>query len=186
MNLKDRPVWREIYLHRLAHNLQEVRNRIGGGPDIMAVVKADAYGHGAVPVARTAVEAGASRIAVALVEEGVELRKAGLEVPVQAMAAFAPEQIDLALDHNIILTVGSHALAKEVGRRARTQGMEARVHVKVDTGMGRYGPLPEEGVDLAEEVYRTPGLILEGLMSHMAAADERDKSISQEQYRRFN
>ncbi len=185
MNLINRPVWVEINTQKYAHNLQQVRERVGKGPLIMAVVKADAYGHGSLPMAGKAVEAGADRLGVALVEEGVELRQGGIEVPIQAMSGFLPAQIDAALEHDIILTIGNEVTAGEVAKRACSLGKRAVVHVKVDTGMGRLGPLPDKAIDLAREVSQMEGIELEGLMSHMSSADEPDKTYSRKQFQRF-
>lgn len=185
MDLLNRPVWVEIFLERYAHNLQQVRERIGNGPLLMAVVKADAYGHGSLPLAFQAVEAGADRLGVALIEEGVELRRGGLEVPIHAMSGFVPSQIDAALENEIILTLGNESIAREVAKRARTLGKTAKVHVKVDTGMGRLGPVPEKALELVQKVSSMDGLELEGFMSHMSSADETDKEYSRLQFKLF-
>ncbi len=185
MNLGSRPVWAEIHLDRIAHNINEIRKRIGPRPQIMAVVKADAYGHGAVEVAQTALASGCSRLAVALIEEGILLRQAGLSVPIQALGGFCRRQIKAALDWDIILTVGTKEMLQEVIDVADSLGKKGTVHIKIDTGMGRYGELLEKGIELAFLAYRNPSLILEGLMTHMAAADEKDKSFTDLQMERF-
>lgn len=185
MNLESRPVWAEIHLDRIAHNVKEIRRRIGPRPQIMAVVKADAYGHGAVEVAQIALTSGCSRLAVALVEEGVLLRRAGLSVPIQALGGFCRKQIKAALDWNIILTVGTKKMLEGVIDVARSLGKKGTVHIKIDTGMGRYGELLEEGIELAYLAHGSPFLSLEGLMTHMATADERDKGFTDLQMERF-
>ncbi len=185
MNLINRPVWAEIDLKKYANNLQQVRRRVGNDPLIMAVVKADAYGHGSLPLASKAVEAGADRLAVALVEEGVELRQGGLEGPIQVMGGFVPEQVDAAIEHGLILTINNLELARFVAEKARSLGEKITVHVKVDTGMGRMGPLPEEGIKLVREIKRMEGLYLEGVMSHMSSADEADKGYTWAQFEKF-
>jgi len=185
MDLKQRPVWTEIYPERYAHNLKEARRRIGEKPLIMAVVKADAYGHGALPLAAKALEAGAERLGVALVEEGVELREAGFEVPIQAMGGFLPSQIDAALENDIILTISERDLGRAVDEAARGLRKKARVHVKVDTGMGRMGPVPEKALELVRELKDLPNLELEGIMSHMSCADSQDKTHTKKQFKTF-
>ncbi len=184
MELDSRPVWVEIHLERIAHNLAEVRKRVGPSPEIMAVVKADAYGHGASYVAGAALEAGASRLAVAYIEEGVYLRQQGFQVPIQAMAGLLPQQIDLALEWDITMSLGDLQMAQEVSSRARANKKEAIVHIKVDTGMGRYG-IPTGQSEMVRDIYRLPELFVEGVFTHMATADELDKSFSREQFKRF-
>lgn len=185
MNLESRPVWAEIHLDRIAHNINEIRRRVGPRSQIMAVVKADAYGHGAVEVSQTALASGCTRLAVALVEEGILLRQAGLSVPIQALGGFCREQIKAALDWDIILTVGTKEMLQEVIDVARSRGKMGTVHIKIDTGMGRYGELPEKGLELVSLAHESPSLFLEGLMTHMAAADEKDKGFSDLQMERF-
>lgn len=185
MNLDKRPVRAEIYLNRIAHNLREIRRRIGDKAEIMAVVKADAYGHGILEVAELALEAGAARLAVALVEEGLYLRQKGIKAPIQAMGGFCSNQIADALNANIILTVGRKDLLEEVIACAQAQSTKAIIHLKIDTGMGRYGQLLEETIELASQASKSPFIYLEGLMTHMSSADELDKSYSDLQMERF-
>ncbi len=185
MNLTKRPVWAEINLECYSRNLAGIRAHLGPSPLIMAVVKADAYGHGAIQLGRTAIQAGADRLGVAIVEEGVELRRAGLKVPIQAMGGCSPAQVISALEHDIIITINDKELARGFNRLARTAGKKLKVHVKVDTGMGRMGSQPEQAVELALEVKKLENLELEGLMSHMSSADEPQKEYSHQQFHCF-
>jgi alanine racemase len=151
----------------------------------MGVVKADAYGHGAIPVARTLVEAGASWLGVALPEEGIQLRRQGLEVPILVMGPTPPDQGPLLseyrLDQMVYHPLHARALSSSTGG-SRTA---VRVHLKIDTGMGRLGINPSEAAAGAKAITHLPGLELGGVMTHFAAADAADKGHALEQLRRF-
>ncbi len=185
MDLTKRPVWTEIDLECYRRNLARVRQCVGSGPLIMAIVKADAYGHGAINLARVAVQSGADRLGVAIIEEGVQLRRAGVKGPIQAIGLCSPAQVNAALDNDIIITLSEKSLAREFNRRAQAAGKKLKVHVKVDTGMGRVGTQPENAVELVREVKNLKNLELEGLMSHMTSADEREKEYSYKQFQCF-
>ncbi len=181
-----RPAWAEINLDNLVSNLKEFRRRVGQKVKIMAVVKADGYGHGAVEVAQAAVENGCDYLGVGFLDEGIELRKAGLNTPILILGYTPPEQAEQLLHHNLVPTVFSLDLAKALAEEAKKRGEKARVHVKVDTGMGRLGIFSwEEGIDFIRELNRWPALEVEGFYTHFAAADERDKTFTLEQLSRF-
>lgn len=182
----NRPVWVEVNLENIRFNLKQIRARVSADALVMAVVKADAYGHGAVPVARAAVEAGADRLAVGLPEEGVQLRNAGFEVPIQVLGEVLPEQIPLLAKHGLIPTVSKLETAAELERITSQLGNRQRVHLKVDTGMGRLGVRPDEVVEFAKRISSFPHLELEGLLTHFAAADEADKEYTRRQWQKFN
>jgi alanine racemase len=148
----------------------------------MVVVKANAYGHGAEPVARTALESGASWLAVNRVAEGVTLRQAGIRAPILVMGYSPVAGAATAVAHDLRLTVTSIALAEALSRAAGEAGKIAPVHVKIDTGMGRFGLLPDEAVDFIRALHRWPGLMLEGAYTHFAVADLRDKSYTHRQF----
>ena len=180
------PVWAEINLGAIRHNIKEVRRLVGPHREIMAVVKANGYGHGAVQVARAALEAGAARLAVARLSEALELRRAGIEVPVLIFGYVPRDQLACALENQIILTVYRLDMAKQTAMAAKKKGIRATVHLKVDTGMGRLGfPVEEEGAAQIKEVCLLPGLQVEGIYTHFAAADETDKSYTRWQLDRF-
>ena len=176
------PVWAEIDLDAIAHNVAAIKRHVGEQVGVMAVVKANAYGHGAVPVARTALKSGASRLAVNRLDEGVSLRKAGIRAPILVMgytpAAGAPK----AVTHDLTLTVTSMELAQALSAAANGAGKSVPVHVKIDTGMGRFGLLPDEAVDFIRALRRLPGLMLEGVYTHFAVADLADKSYTHQQF----
>lgn len=185
MDLTQRPVWADIYLNRIQNNIVKIREHIGPKPQIMAVVKADGYGHGAVESAIACVQGGATRLAVSLIEEGVELKQAGLDVPIQALAGFVPRQVELAIKNDIILAVGSKELAVAVNNKALLLGKKALIHLKVDTGMGRYGPQLMDAVPFIKWACEAKGLEVEGIFSHFACSDQKDKDYTIQQFNAF-
>ncbi|MDQ3680461.1 MAG: alanine racemase [Actinomycetota bacterium] len=182
---RSRHAWAEVDLDAIGHNAAALV-AVAAPAGLCAVVKADGYGHGAVPVARAALEAGASWLAVAVVEEGEVLRRSGIDVPVLLLAEPPVEAMAAAVAHGLTLTLytlpGVEAAARAVPRgRAPTP-----VHVKVDTGMHRVGAAPEDVVDVARAVDEAHGLRLEGLWTHLAVAEEpTEEAYTVEQLRRF-
>lgn len=181
-----RPTWAEIDLEAVRNNVRQIRRLIGEGPEIMAVVKAEAYGHGAVVTAKAALRAGATRLGVSLPEEGISLRKAGIEVPVLIFGPLLEDQAGPVCAFNLTPTItgtaGARALAREAGRR----NQKVRVHIKVDTGMGRVGVLPGEVLPLVREISTLPNLEIEGIYSHFATADAEDLTYARRQLAVFH
>lgn len=151
----------------------------------MGVVKADAYGHGAVPVARALQEEGIRRFAVANLPEALELREAGFEEPIQVFAAPLADYLPAYAAHDLGVTVSSPAVAEAVIRTAQ-EGESLRVHVKVDTGMGRVGVSPTEAAAVVERLADARGVHLDGLWTHLSSADEEDLSFTHRQLDRFD
>ncbi len=180
-----RPAWVEVDLSAIAHNVREVRRLIGPKPKIMAVVKAEAYGHGAVPVARAALEAGAEWLGVSLPEEGIALRRADLSAPILVVTPFQPDWAEPFLVHRLTAAVCQREAAEALSAAAMARGMSTKVHLKVDTGMGRVGVSSVEALAFASWLCTLPGLSLGGVFSHLAKADERDKAHAQSQIRTF-
>ncbi|MFQ5848503.1 MAG: alanine racemase [Candidatus Methylomirabilales bacterium] len=183
--MKGRGTAAIVSLDAIARNLGRVRDRVGEQVEIMAVVKADAYGHGAVPVARTLVEAGAEWLGVALPEEGVQLRRQGLQVPILVMGPTPPDQTPVLVEHRLDQMVSHRLHARALSTGVGGAGARVRVHLKIDTGMGRLGIHPSEAADAAQAIVRLPGLEFAGAMTHFAAADAPDKGHALEQLRRF-
>jgi len=177
-------VWAEIDLDALADNVRLLKSQANGAA-LLAVVKANAYGHGAVAVARAALAAGADRLGVICVDEGEQLRRAGITAPILVMghtpAAEARRLVDLSLTPSVV----SRETALALARLASERGIEVAVHLKVDTGLNRYGLPPSEAVDLGRWLRDLAGVQVEGLFTHFASADERDKSYALEQHRLF-
>ncbi|MDZ4064012.1 MAG: alanine racemase, partial [Coriobacteriia bacterium] len=161
----------EIDLGAIAHNVRGLKGLTRPGTLFMAVVKADAYGHGVVPVARTVLASGADRLAVATVEEAVELREAGIDSLLHILSEPPPSAADLLVDHDVVTTVTSRPFAVALGRAAASAGTEARFHLKVDTGMNRIGVRAEEAAEFAAGLKEFPGLRHEGTFTHFATAD---------------
>jgi alanine racemase len=172
-----RPAWIEVDLDAVADNVRSLVAQVAP-VRLMAVVKADAYGHGAVPVARAAVAAGTSWLGVALVEEALALRRAGLSTPVLVLSEPHPAAADACAEHGIAVTLCSEAGVRVFGRAGRIEGRRVRAHLKVDTGMHRQGCLPGELPELVRLALVEPGLEVEGLWSHFAVADEPERSAT--------
>lgn len=159
--------------------------RLAPGRMIMAVVKAEAYGHGAVEVSRRLVSLGAAMLGVALLEEGRQLREAGIKSPVLVMGPLFPEQADEVVRLGLTPVVFGEPFARALSQACRRQGRETDVHIKVDTGMGRIGLRPEDAADFICSIAGYPGLRISGLMTHFADADLRDKHFTGLQMDRF-
>ncbi len=177
------PTWVEIDLNALAHNVKAIRACLPNQTALFAVVKANAYGHGAVEVARAALAAGAAGLCVARVEEGVALRQAGIEAPVWVLGWISPEEAPACARARLTPTVNTLEQAEALA--SATAGPPLPVHVKVDTGLSRYGLLPDEVVPFVRALRQFPQLYLEGLWTHMARADEADLTPTRQQLARF-
>lgn len=162
-------VWAEVDLDALAHNLTIIRSRAGAGVGIMLVVKADAYGHGAVAIAHHAVRCGVASLGVGTSCEALELRSAGLRVPILILGTVVDEEVPRVLRHGVEIGLHSFDRLHQLEREARRLGLQARVHINVDTGMGRLGVLPERALDLLQEVRRSEHVHLAGVMTHISS-----------------
>ncbi len=184
-NKLTRPVWAEVNLDNIKFNINQVKNNMPEGTLIMAVVKADAYGHGVLQVAQAAVEAGSDRLAVALPEEGRQLRNADFNLPIQILGEVLPEQVSILVDWDLIPTVSKIETVKKLNELAGENGLVKKVHVKVDTGMGRIGVFPDNAVQFIKKVKTFDNIEVEGLMTHFAKADEDDKEYTYNQWEKF-
>ncbi len=173
----------EIDLGALRDNLDALRRR-AAGLDVVAVVKADAYGHGAVPVSRFLRAEGVERFAVATLEEALALRASGLDASILVFAAPIPAQVERYVRAGLELTVTSPEVAEAVCAAALHAG-PVRAHVKIDTGMGRIGLAPDDAVGTVRRLERAPGVELAGLWTHFASSDEPQDPWNREQWRRF-
>lgn len=179
-----RPTRAEINLGAIAFNLQGIRRQVAPA-GIMAVVKADAYGHGALQVSRVALEEGASYLAVAVIDEAIALRKAGIEAPLLVFGGFSHEDARLFVDWELDATVFDRQGLALISQAARKRNRPVRVHVKADTGMGRLGVDFREAVPFIEMVRNTEGVELTGLYTHFATSDALDKSYANLQLLRY-
>jgi alanine racemase len=187
-----RDAWVEIDLAAIEHNLQIIKNWLspkncqkadghGKSTVLMAVVKSDAYGHGAVPVAEVAIASGFTWLAVASVDEGCQLRAANINVPILILSPSPFWAINTALEHGLDITVTSSAEIKAVANSAAKLNQEARVHLKVDTGMHRLGCLPVAAKDLVDQIGNWRQLKLVSVFSHLAKADDYASTSKQNQ-----
>ena len=183
--LPERPTWLEVDLEAVASNLRLVRQIVGDGVAVMAVLKADGYGHGAIRIARTAMNNGAQMLGVACLSEGVTLRRSGIAAPILVLGYTPAWQAREAVIHDIALTVFDRDTVGAASRAGREVGRTARVHVKVDSGMGRLGLLPDRALPLLQYAATRPNLEVEGLFTHFSVADEADKTYTYWQLRRF-
>lgn len=182
-----RPVWAEINLDNLAHNIRQVRKNTKEGVLVTAVVKANAYGHGAVRAAKTFLENGADRLAVATLSEAIELRKGNIDVPILVLGYTPISQYPQVLEFDIIQTIYNYKDAQTLSQAALELGKTGTIHIKVDSGMGRIGFLPlEESVEEIIKISKLPNIEIEGIYTHFAKADEKDKSYTRLQYERFS
>lgn len=177
--------WAEIDLEAIADNVRALKSHVGDKVEIFAVVKANAYGHGSPPVARVALEAGATRLAVHRAIEGVELRQAGVQAPILVMGYTPPNGADLVVDWRLTPSLMTLEFARALSARASAVGVMMPVHVKVDTGMSRYGLMPEEALGFLEALRQLPGIYLEGVFTHFATADWSDQCYTHQQLEVF-
>lgn len=179
------PCWLAVDLDAVAANVAALRRWVSPTTGLAAVVKAQGYGAGAEEVAQTALAAGASWLAVARVHEAQELRHAGIHAPILVLTRTDPSEADLAVRLNLAVTVDGIDLARALGAAAVKQGCRAHVHIKVDTGLHRFGVEPERALPLARGISTIDGLDVQALYTHFANADEPDLSYTLEQFQCF-
>ena len=164
-------VWADIDLDALASNLNVIRHMSAPGVRIMLVVKADAYGHGAVAVAHHAVRCGIGALGVGTSHEALELRLAGIREPILVLGTVIDEELHACLSHDIQVGLHTFDRAEQLSALSQRMGQPARVHINVDTGMGRLGLPPARALELVAKVHADPAIELAGVMSHLAATD---------------
>lgn len=185
LNTFYRPTWAEISFDALHHNIRTFRNAISPSTKLLACLKANAYGHGAIEIAREAERLGIDYLSVACLDEALQLRLAGIQAPILVLGYTPPEGVPSACQYNITLTVYSSDVLQAIAALP-TDSLKLKVHVKIDSGMGRLGLLPGEGAVAYIEALRSmPQVELEGLFTHFSCADEWDKSYTLGQHRRF-
>ena len=177
----------EIDLDAIAYNMGQMKNRIGGDARLIAVVKTDGYGHGAVPIAEMLEKFPyVWGYAVACLEEALELRRHGIKKPVLVLGCIFPDEYEEMVRYEIRPAVYTEEMADAMSEEARRQQKTAYFHIKVDTGMGRLGfPVCSGSADIIERISRLPYVELEGMFTHFAKADEKDKTYTMLQHKRF-
>jgi alanine racemase len=185
-NTARRPTWAEIDLNNLAANFNRIKKRVSPAARVMAVVKANAYGHGAVECARRLAAAGADWFGVALPEEGIELRASGITQPVLCLAGYWPGQATMCIQQKLTPIVYRLDMLEALDRAAANAGTVVDVHVKVDTGMGRLGVRFDELGEFVGSLARFRNVRIDGLMSHLAAAEDAAcQPLTRDQIQRF-
>ncbi len=181
--MAPRPCWAEISLSQLKENLAVIRKHVGPERKVLAVVKADAYGHGAVPVSRALEEARVDALGVACVAEGLELRQAGIRAPIVVLTGFFPGEEKDLIEHGITPGITEVGQVERLEKAAR--GKRARIHVKIDTGMGRLGVPCSDIPRLLDRLAASPSLELEGLYTHFASSEDFTSTQTDDQVRCF-
>jgi alanine racemase len=177
----QRPAWAEVDLQAIKHNVDIARSFLAPDVKIMAIVKADAYGHGAVPVSKALADAGVERLGVALLEEAREIKQAGITLPIHILTEVPPEGVKELVASDFIATVCSKAAAEVISVEAVAQRKKAKVHVKVDTGMNRIGLASNQVLDFVEYLWDLQNIDVEGIFTHFARADEPGCAVTKEQ-----
>ena len=178
--------WLEIDLDAIAKNTRNIKKLIGQNKELMAVVKGNAYGHDVLEIVPIFLKNGATRLAVARLEEGIFLRKAGIDVPILVLSATLKEEAETALMHDITTSVCNISFIKKMNELSLKLKKKAKIHLKIDTGMGRLGVKPEKAVDFIKKVLTFDHIIIEGIFTHFSVADEKDKKYTEEQFRKFS
>lgn len=177
----------EVDLEAILHNIKEVQRVIGTDTKVMAVIKADGYGHGAVPIAKELDKIGVDAYAVAILEEAIELREAGIQTPILILGYTAPQQYRQLIQDHIDATIYTYDMAKELSQTAISMGKEASIHLKIDTGMNRIGFKPtDEALEEIKRIVKLPNLKIQGIFTHFSRADENNKDAAYEQKKRYD
>ncbi len=186
MDYKLNRAWAEIDLNAIAHNVREIRKLTGSRVEMMGVVKADAYGHGVLEVVRTLLDNGVTQLAVSMLDEAIQIRKMGIDVPILILSYTDPARAEEIVENELTQTVFSFDLPQALSAASVKLEKSVKIHIKVDTGMTRVGFMPGyNAVKNIMEIGRMPGLILEGIFTHFASADEREKDYTYMQFERF-
>lgn len=182
-----RPAWAEINLDNLAFNMRQIRANTNPASKIMAVVKADAYGHGIVQTSKVVLENGADRLGVAILDEAIALREQGITAPIIILGYVPVTDLSFVTAYDLTPTVFEFAHAEVLSKEALKSNKKVNIHIKIDTGMGRLGFLPEEGsVDIIDKIVNLPGVFVEGIYTHLSYADAEDRGYTLGQLERFN
>ncbi|MCX7714338.1 MAG: alanine racemase [Clostridia bacterium] len=181
--------WAEINLDAIAYNIRQIRKITSLNSKIMAVVKADAYGHGFLEVTKTLLNNGADCLGVAMLDEAVQLRKCGIDVPILILGSTEAEDADELVEFDVMPTVFTYDFAKALSRSAQKKNKTAKIHIKIDTGMSRIGYVAGENDEavISEilEISRLENVNIDGIFSHFACSDEKDRSYTDMQFKTF-
>ncbi|MBP9988285.1 MAG: alanine racemase [Ruminococcus sp.] len=179
-------VYLKIDLDAICDNVKEIFKKVGSDTKVMAVIKADAYGHGAIEVAKALSEIQTYGFAVATVGEALALRRAGISRPILILDFVFPNQFETIIRNDIMLTIFQYEIAKELNETAKAMGTTAHIHIKIDTGMGRIGFIPsDESIEKIKKINELSNVEIDGIFTHFACADEKDKTSMNKQYSIF-
>ncbi len=179
------PTWVEINLDAIASNVKNIKKLIGEKKELMAVVKGNAYGHDILEIASEVLSNGATRLAVARLEEGIFLRKSGITVPILILGLTLKQQAELLVSYNITPTVSEYEMIEKLSESAIKKDKVIKVHLKVDTGMGRIGISPNHVLNFIKKVKILKNVEIEGIFTHFSVADEKDKTYTEKQFKKF-
>ena len=186
MLTNHRETFLEINLDNVEHNFNEIRKIVNDRTIIMPVIKANAYGHGSVMLAKKYLQIGATRFAVSILDEAIELRRENINVPILLLNYTNPRRYEEVLSYDLIQTIYRYEDARELSKKAMNLGKAAKIHIKIDTGMGRLGFLPtDESIYEILKISTLPNISIEGIFTHFAKADEKDKTETIEQFNKF-
>lgn len=180
-----RPVWLEINLDAIAHNVKKIRQIVGKNTQIIAIVKANAYGHGAIEVSETLLENGVTMLGVGVIEEGVVLREANIKAPILVCGLTTDDQYESLIVHNLTATVCDLKAVKILSRIASKNKKKVGIHIKIDTGMGRLGISSEDTLNFVKEIGKMENIEIEGIFTHFAATNEEDGNYTRKQFEKY-
>ena len=176
----------QIDLDAIENNVKQIKKQLDKGTKMLAVVKADAYGHGAVEVSKICLFNGADQLGIATCEEGCALREANIPVPILILGYTVENRLETVIENDLTQAVFSVEMAQKLSQTAVRMGKTAKAHIKIDTGMGRIGFLPcEESLDVIDGIFKLPNLEITGIFTHFSTADEKDKTFTKTQFERF-
>jgi len=176
-----RPAYLEVDLDALAYNVRNIKKRLGKDVELMAIVKADGYGHGAYEVAKVALENGAGSLGVAILEEGIELREKGIKAPIINLFPEPPERAEKVVEYDLDQVITDLGFVKRLSQEAKRQNKCSHIFIEIDTGLGRYGIPPQKIIDLVRRIKKLENVRLKGILSQFSTADQLKKDFAYHQ-----
>ena len=183
---ENRATFAEINLDSFRHNLHSIKSLIGPDVGTMAIIKADAYGHGAIQCAHAAIKEQVDYIGVGIIQEGIELRENGITSPILILGGIYPNEIEDLIKYNLSTSLSNSVIASAISKKAEQANKSVGVHIKIDTGMGRLGVQPDALTKLMDNVITCKNLKIDGLFTHLSSADEEDPETTHRQISIFS
>ena len=183
---ENRATFAEINLDSFRHNLNSIKSLIGPDVGTMAIIKADAYGHGAIQCAHAAIKEQVDYIGVGIIQEGIELRESGITSPILILGGIYPNEIEDLIKYNLSTSLSNSVIASAISKKAEQANKSVGVHIKIDTGMGRLGVQPDALTKLMDNVITCKNLKIEGIFTHLSSADEEDPETTHHQISIFS